>query len=202
MHGRALIAVSLLCVAPWACAGDDTSESPDASILVGEGPLGQDTGTIDSRDAGGDEVGFDLGTPDVGRADLGFVDAGPPDSGDPCTEVPSVVLSALEAVTRSSELEGRLVRVTGLATTASIACTSNACADGTMCCNRCRAPVDVEQIRLVPSACAPTATIACVGTPCQPLSCTPPLVGFESSYDGVLRGSGDGTQLELIRSNP
>ena len=185
-----------------ACGGNDGPSGPggDASILVGQGAF--DLGSTSERDGGSEppEVGGPNPGPDAGIPEVGGPDGG--DGGSPCEQRPEVELSEAEAEMRVNELAGRLVRVLGVVEADPPECASAPCPGGDVCCNRCRAALRVGGwLRLAPSPCTGTSTIGCAGGACDPLVCTPPAFGSESSYDGWLRAGSD-PRLEVIRVLP
>lgn len=170
----------------------------DGSLLIGEGSfpidLGEDVSVLDLGEPV--EAGRDATEPpDLAAPDLGP----PPDAGDPCAPEGLTVVPAAMVRASTSMLDGMQLRMTGTASVGAVVCSNEPCADGTQCCNRCRADLLVEGIRITGSECTVTSTVGCVGTPCTPLVCSPPLVvDLPAAFDGRVR-DGRPPRFELFR---
>lgn len=198
----------LLAALAYSFYGCDCGESPtegggprDLPLLIGEGEVLPDTGAPSPDVEAPDEGAADVPVPDVATMDVPSMDLGRPDAGDLCTEPALFTLSPDEAVVRAAELMGQVVEVVGTATVGEVVCTDDPCPSDNPCCNRCRAPLLLGDLLLEGSICTVTATVGCEGRSCDPLVCSPPLLGISLGYVGVIQAE-DPPAFELVRIQP
>lgn len=168
---------------------------------------GVDGGVIFWRpSAGGDDLGVDRGTPDLGPpedggvdpADVGLADdgvgsdLGPEGCDDP---VEAIVTASVAAA--GGELVNSVVEVGGSLVVGPSTCSDQVCPDDDPCCQRCTAPVrldDVLELRVSP--CTPFRA-ACQGSNCS-LTCSPPLLGIPVRFRGRVLDDGAFEVLERL----
>lgn len=180
------------------CAGCDTVGTPmdpfDGSFIAGDADEPEDSGPDGGfLDAEPEDTGPDAGPPDVGPADTG-----PGDAGDPCLEaMPEATVTASQARAQAGVLAGRVVALTGTATTGALQCTDMACSDEDPCCNTCVAPIHVGGVTLAGSECFDPPP-QCAGSECGQV-CRPPVLGLPQTFFGVLSTAAPDLQLLLYR---